>query len=94
MGIMITYGSYTGKEVNRSTAMVCVFDTVVALLAGLAIFPSVAHFDPSLLGSSKGVALMFIILPQVFSPWAAWVRSCRSRSSSWSTSRPSRPSCP
>ena len=27
MGIMITYGSYTGKEVNlvRSTAMVCVF---------------------------------------------------------------------
>ena len=68
MGIMITYGSYTGKEVNlvRSTAMVCVFDTVVALLAGLAIFPSVAHFDPSLLGSSKGVALMFIILPQVF----------------------------
>ena len=33
MGIMITYGSYTGKEVNlvRSTAMVCVFDTVVAL---------------------------------------------------------------
>ena len=40
--------------------------TVVALLAGLAIFPSVAHFDPSLLGSSKGVALMFIILPQVF----------------------------
>ena len=68
MGIMITYGSYTGKEINlvRSTAMVCVFDTVVALLAGLAIFPSVAHFDPSLLGSSKGVALMFIILPQVF----------------------------
>lgn len=68
MGIMITYGSYTGKEVNlvRSTAMVCVFDTLVALIAGLAIFPSVAHFDPSLLGSSKGVALMFIILPQVF----------------------------
>ena len=68
MGIMITYGSYTGKEVNlvRSTAMICVFDTLVALIAGLAIFPSVAHFDPALLGSSKGVALMFIILPQVF----------------------------
>ena len=68
MGIMITYGSYTGKEVNlvRSTAMICIFDTLVALIAGLAIFPSVAHFDPALLGSSKGVALMFIILPQVF----------------------------
>ena len=58
MGIMITYGSYTGKEVNlvRSTAMICIFDTLVALIAGLAIFPSVAHFDPALLGSSKGVA--------------------------------------
>lgn len=68
MGIMITYSSYTGKEVNlvRSTAMICIFDTLVALIAGLAIFPSVAHFDPALLGSSKGVALMFIILPQVF----------------------------
>ena len=38
MGIMITYGSYTGKEVNlvRSTAMICIFDTLVALIAGLA----------------------------------------------------------
>ena len=68
MGIMITYGSYTGKEINvcRSCAMVCIFDTVVALLAGLAIFPAVAHFDPSLLASTKGVALMYIVLPEVF----------------------------
>ena len=68
MGIMITYGSYTGRGINivESTAMICLFDTVVALLAGLAIFPAVAHFDPSLLDSSKGVALIFIILPQVF----------------------------
>lgn len=95
MGIMITYGSYTGKEVNlvRSTAMICIFDTLVALIAGLAIFPSVAHFDPALLGSSKGVALMFIILPQVFESMAAWVRSCRSPFSSWSISPPSPPSC-
>ena len=59
MGIMITYGSYTGKEVNlvRSTAMICIFDTLVALIAGLAIFPSVAHFDPALLGSSKGAGV-------------------------------------
>ena len=68
MGIMITYGSYTGKGINivSSTAMICLFDTVVALLAGLAIFPAVAHFDPSLLNSSRGVGLIFIILPQVF----------------------------
>ena len=73
MGIMITYGSYTGKEINlcRSCAMVCLFDTIIALLAGLAIFPAVAHFDPSLLGSSKGVALMYIILPDVFESMGA-----------------------
>lgn len=68
MGIMITYGSYTNKEINlvKSTAMICVFDTIVALLAGLAIFPAVAHFDPSLLDGSKGVVLIYIILPEVF----------------------------
>lgn len=68
MGIMISYGSYTGHEINivKSTVMICIFDTLVALLSGLAVFPAVAHFDPSLLNSSQGVALIFIILPQVF----------------------------
>ncbi len=68
MGIMITYGSYTGKELNivKSTAMICLFDTIVAFLAGLAIFPAVAHFDPSMLDSSKGIGLIFAILPEVF----------------------------
>lgn len=68
MGIMISYGSYTGNEISltKSCTMICIFDTIVALLAGLAIFPAVAHFDPELLGSSKGVVLVFIILPEVF----------------------------
>ena len=68
MGIMISYGSYTGKEIDitKSCAMICIFDTIVALLAGLAIFPAVAHLNPELLNSSQGVALMFIILPEVF----------------------------
>ncbi len=68
MGIMITYGSYTGKEVNvvKSTAMICLFDTLVALLAGLAIFPAVAHFDASKLEKSSGILLIFDILPDVF----------------------------
>lgn len=73
MGIMITYGSYTGKEVNivKSTAMICLFDTLVAFLAGLAIFPAVAHFDPSLLDKSSGIALIFAILPDVFDSMGA-----------------------
>lgn len=68
MGIIVTYGSYTNRETDlvRATAMICIFDTVVALLAGLAIFPAVAHFNPSLLDGSQGVALMYIILPEVF----------------------------
>lgn len=68
MGTMIAYGSYTGREINmvKSTGMICVFDTFVALLSGLAIFPAVAHFDPELLGQAAGAKLMFAILPAVF----------------------------
>lgn len=68
MGAMITYGSYTGREVNivKSTGLICLCDTLVALLAGLAIFPAVAHFDASKLESSKGIGLIFSILPEVF----------------------------
>lgn len=68
MGIMVSYGSYAGKEINivKSTGMICIFDTLVALLAGLAIFPAVAHFDPELLDGSKSIALIYIILPDVF----------------------------
>ena len=68
MGIMITYGSYAGEEINlvNSTFMICLFDTLVALLAGLVIFPAVAHFDSSLLDGSKGVTLIYEILPAVF----------------------------
>lgn len=68
MGIMITYGSYTGKEVNivKSTAMICFFDTLVAFLSGLAIFPAVAHFDPAKLEESSGIGLIFDIMPTVF----------------------------
>ena len=68
MGILVTYGSYCDEEINlvKSTGLICLFDTLVALLAGLAIFPAVAHFDTSMLDGSKGVALMYVILPEVF----------------------------
>lgn len=73
MGAMIVYGSYTGKEINivKSTGMICIFDTCVALLSGLAIFPAVFHFA-ALEGISldniamEGATLMFVTLPQVF----------------------------
>lgn len=73
MGAMIVYGSYTGKEINivKSTAMICVFDTLIALLAGMAIFPAVFHFA-SVEGIAAtelkldGIMLMFNTLPKVF----------------------------
>ncbi len=73
MGIMIAYGSYTGEKIKlgKSTVMICVFDTMVALIAGLAIFSSIGHFNPSAFeeGSNVvlgGVGLMYQTLPQVF----------------------------
>lgn len=73
MGAMIVYGSYTGKEINivKSTTMICIFDTLIALLAGMAIFPAVFHFA-SIEGISAtdlkldGIMLMFSTLPKVF----------------------------
>ncbi|MBR3837214.1 MAG: sodium-dependent transporter [Clostridia bacterium] len=71
MGAMIAYGSYTGKEINlvKSTAMICLCDTAVALLAGFAIFPAVYHYNVihgSSAGAFQGVGLMFQTLPLVF----------------------------
>lgn len=73
MGAMIVYGSYTGKEINlvRATGMICIFDTLVALLGGLAIFPSVFHYMATTGVSAEelgmgGVGLMFQTLPLVF----------------------------
>jgi NSS family neurotransmitter:Na+ symporter len=73
MGAMIVYGSYTGKEINvvKSTGMICIFDTCVALLAGMAIFPAVYHFA-TVEGVNmseldlNGLMLMFETLPKVF----------------------------
>jgi NSS family neurotransmitter:Na+ symporter len=65
MGAMITYGSYVDREQNLflSSLSIAGLDTLVALLAGLAIFPAVfaKGFDPS-----GGPGLVFMVLPVVF----------------------------
>lgn len=73
MGAMVCYGSYTGNEikVGKSVAMICVFDTLVALLAGLAMFPAIGALLPEQLNSDGGVGLMFAVLPQVFAKMGA-----------------------
>jgi NSS family neurotransmitter:Na+ symporter len=65
MGAMITYGSYVDREQNvfLSSLGIVFLDTLIALMAGLAIFPAVfaMGFDPS-----AGPALVFQLVPQVF----------------------------
>ncbi len=67
MGIMITYGSYVKPEVNLSKSInqIELFDTGVALLAGLMIIPSVFVFSGTE-GMAQGPSLMFVSLPKVF----------------------------
>lgn len=67
MGAMITYGSYLskGENIARAAMWVVVVDTLVALMAGLIIFPagfSLPAFDPS----ASGPGLIFVVLPQLF----------------------------
>jgi len=65
MGLMMVYGSYVPKGVSltRSALIIVVADTMVALLAGLMIFPIVFanNLDP---GSGPG--LIFRTLPTAF----------------------------
>ena len=69
MGILITFGSYMMKEISLegSTEHVEIFDTAIAIMAGLMIIPAVFAFsggDPDTL--QAGPALMFITIPKVF----------------------------
>ncbi|MGL4337244.1 MAG: sodium-dependent transporter [Turicibacter sp.] len=65
MGVMLTYGSYINKKENLGSTVVAISiaDTVVALLAGLAVFPAVFAFG---LAPSEGPGLVFAALPNVF----------------------------
>lgn len=68
MGIMISYGSYTGKEIKlgRSVALISLFDTLVALFAGLMIFSAIGALSPGDFENTQGVMLIYSILPKVF----------------------------
>lgn len=69
MGILVTFGSYMKKDVSieDSTKNVEIFDTAIAIMAGLMIIPAVFAFsggDPDTL--QAGPSLMFITIPKVF----------------------------
>ncbi|MGE5582587.1 MAG: sodium-dependent transporter [Bacillota bacterium] len=66
MGCMITYSSYFTDKSNliHNSVKVALADTVVSLLAGLAIFPAVFSFG---MEPGSGVGLLFMTVPLVFS---------------------------
>lgn len=65
MGCLITYASYFGKHTNLQTTalQVTALDTLVAVLAGVMIFPAVFSFG---IEPTAGPELVFITLPNVF----------------------------
>ena len=68
MGIMITYGSYCRKDSNliSSVNQIEIFDTAVALFAGLIMIPTVYAFQGREGLSQAGPGLMFKALPAIF----------------------------
>ena len=65
LGTMMTYGSYFSKDTRivRSATITASLDTLVAILAGLIIFPAVFSFGMS---PVQGPALVFEVLPSIF----------------------------
>lgn len=65
MGVLLTYASYIKKNENltRISLQVITTDTLVAILAGVAIFPAVFAFN---IDPQSGPGLVFLTLPKVF----------------------------
>lgn len=81
MGIMITYGSYMKDDdsLEGSVRQIEFFDTLIAVLAGMMIIPSVFAFsggDETVL--SSGPSLMFVTLPKAFASmhFGRWIGLC------------------
>ena len=65
VGAMVTYGSYTrkGDSIFKTSTWIAVCDLLVAVAAGVVIFPAVFSFgmDPA-----SGPELVYVVLPNVF----------------------------
>lgn len=65
MGVLLTYASYFQKDTNLTTTSVsvAVADTVIAVMAGIAIFTVVFAFGAE---PGSGAGLVYITLPNIF----------------------------
>lgn len=68
MGIMITYGSYMKDDnnLNKSINQIEIFDTFVAILAGMMIIPAVYTFAGTAGMQASGPSLLFVTMPKIF----------------------------
>ena len=75
MGVLITYGSYVKKNDNlTSTAFsVVLADTLIALLAGIVIFPAAFSFN---VNTDAGMGLVFNTIPMIFNKMAGGYVFC------------------
>lgn len=73
LGCMMTYGSYFSEKnkLGKTAATTALLDTLVAILAGVIIFPAVFSFG---LSPSAGPTLVFEVLPHIFNqlPGGMW----------------------
>ncbi|MBQ6381860.1 MAG: sodium-dependent transporter [Clostridia bacterium] len=69
MGIMVAYGSYVpdNDNLDKSVRRIELFDTAVALLAGVMVIPAVYVFMGNEGLEASGPSLLFVSLPKVFS---------------------------
>ena len=65
MGIMLAYGSYLGDntKIGKTATQVVCLDTLIAILAGVVIFPACFSYG---IEPGAGPGLVFITLPNVF----------------------------
>lgn len=70
IGAMAVFGSYISRDrtLMGESVNICILDTIVALMAGLVIFPACFAFgvDPG-----EGPGLVFVTLPNIFNQMAA-----------------------
>ncbi len=75
IGILITYASYYPKSTKlvSTSVTVSLLTTLVAVMMGIIIFPTVFSFNLDL-SSLRGTTLVFVTLPEVFAqmPGAQW----------------------
>ncbi len=70
MGALITYSSYFGNDVNltRTATQIAVIDMLVAIIAGIIIFPAVFTFGVT---PEQGPGLVLKVFPVVFTRMSA-----------------------